>query len=190
MPAGADVATTSPQACSKCSADPLPAAMCLPRSCRRTARTGRTRGPQPAESLIIDEALKRTPEKQVGGRVAIENRLDAADPIPNVADVFRFCQRPAPASRTGPRPTYAFDTRSFSAMSGAIAVHSARSAAVVSCPGVGVAADGGEDGAADAVVCAGRVRLMMPTTSAAVASTIAAATAIAHALDRRVGRCG
>ena len=86
----------------------------------------------------------------------------------------------------GPRSEYVFATRSLSVMSGAMAVHNARFAAVKSAGAEGGAADVGVDaeGAADVEE---RTKSTMPTTRAAVASTMAAATAIAMPLLRRSG---
>ena len=74
---------------------------------------------------------------------------------------------------------------SLSAISGLIAWHSARLASAVPCGGLGRADVGvGADGCAVGV---GRVRSMMPTTKAAVATMIAAATAAMRPLLRRAG---
>src|SRR6516225_624561 len=86
----------------------------------------------------------------------------------------------------GPRSEYVFATRSLSVMSGAMAVHNARLAAVKSVGAEVGAADLGVD--ADGAACGEeRAKSTMPTTRAAVASTMAAATASTMPLLRPGG---
>lgn len=86
----------------------------------------------------------------------------------------------------GPRLVNALATRLLSVIKGAMAVHSERLAALKSVGPEVDPADVGVDaeGAADMEE---RAKSTMPTTSAAVASTMAAATAITKPLLRRGG---